>query len=92
MILITTNFEKYLDNYIEVIIKKGLNIQPGQRLLIMSVFDPGVPKELTSFIRKIVKSAYKASAKSVEVMWRDDEIELMKFKYGNENTLKEISE
>ena len=89
MIRITTDFEKYLDNYIEVIVKKGLNLQPGQRLLIMSAFDPGVPKELTSFIRKIVKQAYKGGAKFVEVMWRDDEIELMKFKYGNEESLKE---
>ena len=74
MILITANFEKYLDNYIEVIIKKGLNIQPGQRLLIMSAFDPGVPIELTSFVRSIVEKAYKSGAKFVDVLWRDDEI------------------
>ena len=89
MILITANFEKYLDNYIEVIIKKGLNIQPGQRLLIMSAFDPGVPIELTSFVRSIVEKAYKSGAKFVDVLWRDDEIELLKFKHGNEDTLKE---
>jgi len=89
VILITEDFEKYLDNYIEVIIKKGLNIQPGQRLLIASAFDPGVPIELTSFVRRIVEEAYKSGAKLVDVMWRDDEIELLKFKHGNEDTLKE---
>ena len=89
MILITTDFDKYLDNYIEVIIKKGLNIQPGQRLLIASAFDPGVSIELTSFVRCIVEKAYKSGAKFVDVFWRDDEIELLKFKHGNEDTLKE---
>jgi aminopeptidase len=83
VIRITTDFEKYLDNYIKVIIKKGLNLQPEQRLLIMSAFDPGVSQELSGFIRQIVGEAYKSGAKFVEVMWRDDEIELMKFKYGN---------
>lgn len=57
---------------IEVIIKKGLNFQPGQRLLIMSAFDPGVPIELTSFVRRIVEKAYKSGTKFVDVMWRDD--------------------
>jgi len=89
VILITANFEKYLDNYIEVIVKKGLNIQPGQRLLITSAFDPGVSMELTGFVKRIVEKAYKSGAKSVEVMWRDDEIELLKFKHGNKNTLEE---
>ena len=55
MIYITVNFENYLNNYIEVIIKKGLNLQPGQRLLIASPFDPGVPTELASFVRRIVE-------------------------------------
>jgi leucyl aminopeptidase (aminopeptidase T) len=49
----------------------------------MSAFDPGVSQELSGFIRQIVGEAYKSGAKFVEVMWRDDEIELMKFKYGN---------
>jgi len=90
VILITTDFEKYLDNYAEIIIKKGLNLQPGQRLLIMSTMHhPSVPIELTSFVRCIVEKAYKCGAKYVDVMWRDDEIELIKFKYGNQDTLEE---
>jgi aminopeptidase len=89
VIRISDNFEKYLDNYIEVIIKKGLNIQPGQRLLIASAFDPGVSIELTGFVRLLVEKAYKNGAKFVDVMWRDDEIELLKYKYGSEESLKE---
>jgi len=89
VILITADFEKYLDNYIEVIIKKGLNIQPGQRLLIASAFDPGVPLELASFVRKIAEKAYKSGAKLVDVMWRDDEVRLLKFKHGNQDALEE---
>ena len=90
MILITADFEKYLDNYIEVIIKKGINLQPGQRLLIMSTMHhPGVPIELTRFVRGIVEKAYKCGAKYVDVMWRDDEIELMKYEFGNQESFKE---
>ena len=89
MIPLTADFEKYLDNYVEVIIKKGLNLQPGQRLLIASPFDPGVPLELTSFVRRIVEKAYKSGAKLVDVMWRDDEIRIFRFKHGNQNALEE---
>jgi len=38
----------------------------------MSAFDPGVPIELTSFVRRIVEKAYKSGTKFVDVMWRDD--------------------
>ncbi|MBY9004061.1 MAG: aminopeptidase [Candidatus Lokiarchaeota archaeon] len=88
---ISNKFEKYLNNYIEVIVKKALNLQPNQRLLIMSPFDPGVPIELAYFIKLIVKKAYEEGARLVEVMWRDDQIQLARYAHAPRDSLEEFS-
>ncbi len=51
-----SDFENKLEKYTEVIVKVGLNIQPGQRLLIGPPFNGilGVPIELAPLVRKIV--------------------------------------
>ncbi len=81
--------EKYLNNYVEVIVKKALNLQPNQRLLIMSPFDPGVPIELAYFIRLIVKKAYERGAKLVDVMWRDDQVQLTRYEHAPRDSFEE---
>ena len=51
-------FKKYLNNYIKTVIKKGLNLQKGQRLLITSPFSPGVHIELAPLVELLSKEAY----------------------------------
>ena len=48
----SSDFEKNLDKYAEVIVKVGLNIQPGQRLLIGMPFYVflGTPIELAPLV------------------------------------------
>ena len=86
---ISENYDKYLNNYVEVIVKKALNLQPDQRLLIMSPFDPGVPIELAYFIKLIVKKAYIVGARLIEVMWRDDQIQLTRYENASQDSLEE---
>ena len=43
------SFEKHLEKYAEVAVKVGVNIQPGQTLLIRSDI------EVAPFVRKVVK-------------------------------------
>ena len=86
---ISENYEKYINNYVEVIVKKALNLQPNQRLLIMSAFDPGVPIELAYFIKLIVKKAYEVGARLVDVMWRDDQVQLVRYKHAHRESLEE---
>jgi len=70
----SSEFEKNLDNFAEVIVKIGLNVQPGQRLLIggPTTYAYGVPIELAPLVRLITKKAYQIGAKLVEVMWDDN--------------------
>lgn len=72
-------FEQNLDKYTEVIVRVGLNLQPGQRLQIgmplMGVC--GTPLELSPLVRLIVTKAYQVGARLVDVMWNDDQLQLI---------------
>ena len=80
--------EHYLDVYAEIIVKVGLNIQEGQRLLIgMPFFDIlGAQIELAPLIRKVTKHAYQSGAKLVDVMWNDEELESIRYKYATRDS------
>ena len=86
----TTRFEENLEKYAELVIKVGLNIQPGQRLLIgASVMLGGVPLESLPLVRKLVKHAYLAGARLVEVVWSDESLTLARFKYAPKDSFRE---
>jgi len=80
-----TTFENKLQKYVDVAIKVGVNLQPGQRLIIRYA-----PVEAASFVRQMVASAYKAGARLVDVFWRDDEIILNRFKYAPRDSFEEF--
>ena len=88
----SSEFEKNLDKYAEVIVKVGLNLQPGQRLLIGApAFEIlGVHIELAPLIRLIVKKAYQIGVKFVDVMWEDDQLRLIRFKHAPRDSFKEF--
>ncbi|MFX0034034.1 MAG: aminopeptidase [Candidatus Hermodarchaeota archaeon] len=87
-----SEFEKNLERYAEIIVKIGLNIQPGQRLLIggPTAFSCGAPIELAPLVRLITKEAYKVGARFVEVMWDDDQLRLIRFQYAPRNSFEEF--
>lgn len=58
--------EKNIENYIELIIKKGINLQKNQILVINS------PVETYDFTRKVVEKAYECGASEVVVHWNDE--------------------
>lgn len=87
-----TDFEYYLERYAEVIVKIGLNLQPGQRLL-MGAFgakNRGVPLEAAPLARAVAAKAYQAGARHVDVIWRDDQIIRSRFKYADPDTFEEL--
>lgn len=76
--------EKMYDKLAELAIKKGVNLQKGQPLVIRAnVRDVG-------FVRKVVKVAYESGAKSVTVDWRDEELTRMNYDYQSIETLSDI--
>ncbi|QYE97970.1 aminopeptidase [Paraclostridium sordellii] len=74
------NLERNLEKYAELSVKIGVNIQPGQTLLVRS------PIECAPFVRKVVKKAYDLGAKEVFVEWSDEECTLIKYLNAPENT------
>ncbi len=88
----SSDFEKNLDKYAEVIVKVGLNIQPGQRLLIGMPFYHllGTPIELAPLVRLVVTHAYKAGARLVEVMWNDEQMELIRYQHAPSDSFEEF--
>ena len=89
----SSEFEQNIDKYTDVILKVGLNLQQGQRLLI-GVANPvndGTPVELVSFIQKIVKKAYQMGARFVEVLWNDPHMDLLRFQYAPRDSFEEVT-
>jgi len=88
----SSEFERNLDKYAEVVIRVGLNLQPGQRLLIIGRLHlgfPGVSLELAPLIRRIVKKAYEAGARLVDVMWSDDQLVTTRYQHAPRDTFAE---
>jgi aminopeptidase len=87
----TSDFERNLEKYAEVIVKVALNLQAGQRLLIGTpAYDTlGVSLELAPLVRLITKKAYQIGARFVDVMWEDDQLSLLRFQYAPRDSFEE---
>jgi aminopeptidase len=68
-----TDFARMLRSYAELTVKIGLNLQPGQRLLIIGpVANGGCSLEAAPLVRQITAAAYDAGARLVETLWGDE--------------------
>ncbi|ANS73461.1 peptidase M29 [Paenibacillus yonginensis] len=67
------DFEVMLNKYAELVVKVGVNIQPGQILLV------NAPLETVDFTRLIVAKAYEAGAKFVQVDWEDEQVTRIRY-------------
>lgn len=74
-------FQKNLIKYADVIIKVGLNVQPGQRVLIRAWV------ESVDFVRVLTEQAYKAGASFVDVIWDDEQSRLIRFHHAPKDSL-----
>ncbi|MBQ1534265.1 MAG: aminopeptidase, partial [Erysipelotrichaceae bacterium] len=76
--------EKMYDKLAELVVKKGVNVQKDQPVVInASIRD-------AEFVKKVVKNAYEAGARYVSVEWRDSDITRMGYQYMSNETLSEI--
>ena len=78
------NLEKMYDKLAELAIKKGVNVQKGQPLIIRANV-----RDL-EFVKRLVKYAYEQGAKYVDVNWRNEELTKLDYKYQSIETLSEI--
>ncbi|MEH7437822.1 aminopeptidase [Neobacillus drentensis] len=68
-----SDFQKNLEKYAELAVKVGVNIQPGQTLVVNATLDAA------EFIRLVVKKAYESGAHNVIVNWNDDTVTRTKY-------------
>lgn len=75
---------KTLDNYAELVIKIGINLQKGQGLEIVC------PTEKRNVAAALAKAGYDAGAKIVRVRWEDEEINKINYLRADVEALKEV--
>lgn len=88
----TPSVENALRQYAELAIRMGLNLQPGQRLIITDARRGGVPLETAPLVRELVASAYQAGARLVDVLWRDDLVTRARYLHAPRDSFAEFSD
>lgn len=64
--------QESLQKYAELVVRVGLNLRAGQRLLINNPSTRGVLLHTAPLVREIARAAYKAGARYVDVLWGDE--------------------
>ena len=80
------SFEQKLHNYARLAVRVGLGVKEGQRVLVQS------PVDAAPLARLIVREAYAAGARFVDVRWDDDDVQLARFELAPDGTFEEISQ
>lgn len=80
----TLGFDQNLQKYAELAVKIGLNLQFGQRLVILA------PLEAVSLVRSVTTRAYQAGCRLVDVIWDDDPLTLIRFQQAPRDSFEEF--
>src|SRR4249920_3176583 len=84
--------DEKLERYGELAVRVALNVQPGQRLLIIGpLMNGGVSLEAAPLVRHIAASAYRAGAELVEAIWGDEGLQLARFRNAGRETFGQFS-
>src|SRR5512142_3122815 len=81
--------QEYLRKYAEAVVKIGLNLRAGQRLIITNAVARGVPPAARPFVHEIAKAAYAAGARFVDVIWGDEEMLRIRLKQAPADSFSE---
>jgi aminopeptidase len=79
-----SNFEHSLQNYADIVVKIGLNLRAGQRLII------NAPVQSAPLVHKITASAYQAGCRYVDVLYRDELVKLARHQYAPRDSFEEF--
>ena len=83
--------QEMLQKYAEAIVKVGLNIRAGQRLIINLGATRGVPHQFAPLVREVAKTAYGVGARYVDVLWGDEEMLRLRAQYAPRDSFDEYS-
>lgn len=84
--------QEALQKYAELIVRTGLNLREGQRLLINSLTTRGVLLHNAPLVREVAKAAYKAGARYVDVIWSDEELLKTRVQLAPRDSFDEFSD
>ena len=84
--IMTKSLENKLRKFAKLAVKTGVNIQPGQMLIVSSSIDA---KE---FAKMIVEEAYEAGAGYVDVQFSEAEISKLHYKYASDKYFLDVPE
>ena len=73
-----------LKKYADFIVRVGVNVQPGQTLIINASLNAA------ELVRPCVRSAFEAGARDVRVDWSDDEVARTRLELGAEEALCDV--
>ncbi len=72
-----------LEKYAQLIVTVGLNIKPGQKLLMVDASrNHGIPISAYPLVRMIAQKSYQAGARFVDVIWADDQLKKIRYEYA----------
>lgn len=85
-------FDQRLRRYGELTVKVALNLQPGQRLIIVGpLANGGTSLDAAPLVRHIAESAYRAGARLVETIWGDEALQLARVRHAPRDSFGEFS-
>ncbi len=88
----TTEFERMLGTYGDLAVSVGLNLRPGQRLLVIGpIANGGASLEAAPLVRAIAASAYRAGAPLVETLWGDEALQVTRFRHAPRDSFGQVS-
>ncbi len=74
-----SEFQQKLEKYAQIIVRVGLNLREGQRLLIGR---NGAPLDSAPLVREIAKAAYQAGSPYVVVHWADEGVQRIRVEHS----------
>jgi aminopeptidase len=78
--------------YGELAVKIALNLQRGQRLVILGpLANGGVSLDAAPLVRAVTEAAYRAGASYVEAIWGDEAMQLLRFAHAPRESFSEYS-
>ncbi|MCM3716410.1 aminopeptidase [Alkalihalobacillus oceani] len=81
-----SSFQEKIEKYAELAVKVGVNIQPGQTLVVRT------PLTAVELVRAVAKKAYQAGAKHVHVDWSDEALIKTKYELAPDDAFHEYPE
>ncbi len=78
------SLEERKRSYAELLVRVGINVQKGQRLVI------NCPVECADFARLLTDEAYRAGCREVLMRWRDDEISRARYLYAENDVFDTV--